>query len=297
MTTPSLASVRLGFIGLGLMGLPMCRRLRDAGAALAVTSRDPAKAEAFAREARGAAAKPSPRAVADAADIVILMLSDTPAVEAVLLGLGEDGLVGGLTPRHLVIDMGTTAVAATRRFAAAVAAKGAAHVDAPVSGGVTGAETGTLSIMAGGSAAAIDRARPVLGVLGTRLTHVGEAGAGQVAKAANQMIVGLTIAAVAEALALAAKAGVDRGRVREALMGGFAASRILELHGQRMIERAFAPGGKATTQRKDVAQALELARDLGLELPSTALNLELWDRMIARGLGDLDHSALYELYA
>ncbi len=289
MTTGKpLAGTDLGFIGLGLMGRPMSLNLLAAGARLFVHSRSPGPVE----EMSGAGAVPagSPAAVAEKTDTVITMLPDTPAVEEVLLG--PDGVVGGLKPNSLVIDMGTTGVMATRDFAAAVEEAGGAYLDAPVSGGTIGAEDGTLVIMAGGTPEAFARAGTVFAVLGARTTHVGGAGAGQVAKAANQVIVGLNIGAVAEALTLAAKAGTDPAKVREALAGGFADSRVLEVHGQRMVMGDFRPGGKATTQHKDLSQALELAAELGFALPATALNRDLYARLIEAGYGELDHSAL-----
>lgn len=294
MTDPSrtpgmfLAGHTIGFIGLGLMGRPMARNLKAAGAGLVIHNRSPGAVEELAAE--GMTPAPSPASVAEQASIVILMLADTPAVETV--ATGPDGVLEGLSEGGLVIDMGTTEVPATRALAGKAAARGGEWLDAPVSGGTVGAEDGSLIIMAGGSDAAMERAGPLFDVLGSRTTHVGGVGAGQVAKAANQVIVGLNIGAVAEALALARRAGVDPARVREALRGGFADSRILELHGQRMIDRAFAPGGKCTTQRKDLAQALALAGTLHLDLPATALCRDLYERLIEAGGGDLDHSAL-----
>jgi 2-hydroxy-3-oxopropionate reductase len=287
----SLEGFTVGFIGLGIMGRAMSRNLNNAGAKLVIFNRSRGIVDALAEE--GMVPAESPRAVTEQARTTILMVADTPAVEQVLLGDG--GIVGGLRPGDLVIDMGTTAVTATRRFAEQVQARGADYLDAPVSGGQPGAEAGTLAIMAGGSDEAFERGRPLFQVLGENITHVGAVGAGQVAKAANQIIVGLTIGAVAEALALARRAGVDPARVRQALSGGFAASRILEVHGQRMIDGNFQPGAKASIQRKDLTQALELARQLGLELPSTRLNLDLYERLIAGGGENLDHSALYTL--
>ncbi len=287
----TLAGTTVGFIGLGLMGRPMCSNLLAAGARLVVCSRSPGPVEEMA--ARGAIPAATPRAVGDRADTVIVMVSDTAAVEAVIEGPG--GLLEAVGEASLVIDMGTTALTATRRLAGAVEARGGAYLDAPVSGGTVGAGEGALTIMAGGSAAAVGRARPLFEVLGKQTTHVGATGAGQVAKAANQVIVGLTIGAVAEALTLARGAGVDPAKVRQALKGGFADSRILELHGQRMIDGDFRPGGKAVTQRKDLAQALELAAELGLELPATGLNMELYDRLLAAGDGELDHAALVKV--
>ncbi len=278
----------IGLIGLGLMGKPMARNLKKAGASLVIHNRSQAVVTEL--KAEGMTAAKTPAAVAGRANTVILMLPDTPAVEKVLTG--ADGVVSGLRPGTLVIDMGTTKVTATRVFAGAVAAAGGDYVDAPVSGGTIGAEGGTLTIMAGGSAEAMKRAMPIFDVLGKTITHVGQVGTGQVAKAANQVIVGLTIGAVAEALTLAREAGADPAKVRQALKGGFADSRILEVHGQRMVEGNFKPGGKSTIQRKDLSQALELAQELGFEMPATALCMSLYDRMIAAGHGALDHSAL-----
>ncbi|MDP6774405.1 MAG: NAD(P)-dependent oxidoreductase [Rhodospirillales bacterium] len=288
---PSLEGLSIGFIGLGLMGRPMSLNLMKARARLVVHSRSPGPVEEMA--ALGMTPADSPAAVARAAETVIIMTSDTPAVEAIVGG--GNGLLGAVGPHTLVIDMGTTAVTASRCLARAFAEAGAAYVDAPVSGGTVGAEKATLTIMVGGADAAVERAMPLFRVLGQRVTHVGGPGAGQVAKAANQVIVGLTIGAVAEALTLARRAGADPEKVREALRAGFADSLILELHGGRMTSRDFRPGGKSTTQRKDLAQALELAAEVGLELPATALNMELYDRLIAAGFGDLDHSALVKV--
>ena len=270
----TLQGQRIGFIGLGLMGKPMALNLAAAGAAMTVHNRSLGPVEALVRE--GMQAGRTPCDVASQTDTVILMLSDTPAVEKVLLDQ-PDGVVPGLKPGTLVIDMGTTKVAKTRAFAAAVAARGGVYVDAPVSGGTIGAEAGTLTIMAGGSDEAFARARPVLDVLGKKITHVGATGTGQVAKAANQVIVGLNIGAVAEALTLARHAGADPVRVLAALSGGFADSRVLEVHGQRMVTNAFTPGAKATTQRKDMDQALELASELGIQLPQTSLSRDLYE--------------------
>ena len=284
----SLKGRKIGFIGLGLMGKPMALNLKAAGAEMIVHNRS----QGVIGELTGAGMTPAktPADVTGQAETVILMLPDTQAVEKVLLG--PDGAVGGLRPGTLIIDMGTTKVMATRTFAKDVEAAGGGYIDAPVSGGTIGAEGGTLTIMAGGTDAAMERAQPVFDVLGKSTTHVGAVGTGQVAKAANQVIVGLNIGAVAEALTLAKKAGADPARVRDALAGGFADSRILEVHGLRMIEDTFEPGGKCVTQRKDMSQALELADELGFELPATALNMALYDKVIEAGHGELDHSAL-----
>ncbi|MFQ5763436.1 MAG: NAD(P)-dependent oxidoreductase [Rhodospirillales bacterium] len=284
----SLDGKTIGFIGLGLMGRPMARNLQAAGGQVVIHNRSQGVVAELAGE--GMTPAKTPADVAGAADVIILMLPDTPAVEKVLLGL--DSVVGGLKSGALVIDMGTTKVMATRAFAKEVEAAGGDYIDAPVSGGTIGAEAGELTIMAGGSEDAMERAKPVFDTLGKTTTHVGPIGTGQVAKAANQVIVGLNIGAVAEALTLAKKAGADPARVRLALVGGFADSRILEVHGLRMVKGTFEPGGKCVTQRKDLSQALELAAELGFELPATALNMALYDKVIAAGHGELDHSAL-----
>lgn len=291
MTDQPLTGTAIAFIGLGLMGKPMARNLIDAGANLTVTSRSRGPIDEMAAYGAQTARSPAEAAktVGDGG-IVILMLPDTPTVETVISG--EGGVIDGLHPGTLVIDMGTTDALATRDLAAKVAADGGSYVDAPVSGGQIGAETGELVIMAGGSEADVERAMPVFEVLGKQTTRVGDIGAGQVAKACNQIIVGLNIGAVAEALALAEAAGVDPARVRAALRGGFADSRILEVHGQRMIDRTFKPGGKVTTQRKDLDQGLALAKAFGLDLPATALCRDLYDRLIEAGGGGLDHSGL-----
>lgn len=299
----TLKDTTIGFIGLGLMGRPMCLNLHKAGASMVVFNRNPATAEDMVQETiaqetmaqkanaqSGFTVLDSPAAVAEKTRIIVIMVSDTPAVEAVLFG--ETGLAQGLQAGSLVIDMGTTAVAATREFAARLEKQGVDYIDAPVSGGEIGAVNGTLTIMAGGKPEAIEYAKPLFNVMGSAFTHIGDIGAGQVAKAANQVIVGLNIGAVAEALALVKSAGVDPAKVREALMHGFAASRILEVHGQRMIDGTFEPGGKVTTQHKDMQQAIELAASNGLDLPASKLNMSLYEKLIERGEGNLDHSAL-----
>ncbi|MGQ9369793.1 NAD(P)-dependent oxidoreductase [Azospirillum sp. ST 5-10] len=291
-TRPDLAGRTVGFIGLGLMGRPMARALARCGASLVIHSRSRGPVDELAGEGMTPAADPA--AVMAAADTVVLTLTDTPAVEAVTEGPG--GLLESLRPGSLVIDMGTSAVGATRRLAARVAERGAGWVDAPVSGGTVAAEAATLTIMAGGDDAAVQRAWPLFQAMGRRITHVGAVGAGQVAKAANQVIVALSIGAVAEALALSRAAGVDPARVREAIRGGFAESRILELHGERMVTGNYAPGGRAAVQLKDLNQALALAADSGVELPAVALSRTLYERLVERGDGALDHAALYRLF-
>jgi len=282
----------IGFIGLGLMGRPMCRNLMQAGASMVVTNRSEKPRLEMSEE--GAAAVASPAEVTKRADTVVIMVSDTAAVDTVLFG--ADGVLSTLKSGTLVIDMGTTAVPATRGFAARIEEKGGFYVDAPVSGGTIGAESGNLTIMAGGAEEVFRQALPILEILGERITHVGATGAGQVAKAANQVIVGLNIGAAAEALALAKAAGVDPGKVREALKGGFADSRILEVHGQRMVDNEFVPGAYCTIQRKDMHQALELAASLDVDMPATSLSRDLYDRLIAAGGANLDHAALFTLF-
>lgn len=279
---------KIGFIGLGLMGKPMARNLQKAGATLVINNRSQGVINELEREGMTAAANPAE--VARNSEVVILMLSDTAAVETVIQG--ENGVLGGLDEGKVVIDMSTTKVPVTRALAKAIRDQGSEYIDAPVSGGTVGAEGGTLTIMAGGSVTAIECAMPIFEVLGAKTTHIGDVGAGQVAKTANQMIVGLNIGAVAEALTLARKAGVDPALVRQALGGGFADSRVLELHGLRMVEETFQPGARATVQLKDMNQALELADMLKTDLPATRLNRDLYDKLIEDGHGDLDHSAL-----
>ncbi len=287
-----LAGWRVGFIGLGLMGKPMCLNLLSAGAELCVFNRSSAAIDEIKNTQVTVLADPA--AVAAEVDLVILMLADTPAVEQVLFA--KQGVAQGVHANSLIVDMGTTATLATREFAHRVAEKGASYIDAPVSGGQIGAKEATLSIMAGGESADIDAVMPVFEAMGRLVTHVGPVSSGQVTKAVNQVIVGLTIGAVSEALAVAKKAGVDLEKAQQALMGGHASSRILQEHGTRMINQTFEPGGKVVTQAKDMQQALDLAAALGVELPATALNLKLYQHVIENGLGALDHSALYKYY-
>ena len=270
------------------MGKPMARNLKRAGADVVVHNRSQAPMEELAAEGMRVAATPAETAMRS--DTVITMLTDTPALEKVIAG--KSGILEAAGPDTLVIDMSTAKMLTTKDLAARIKKCGGAYVDAPVSGGTMGAKQGTMSIMAGGDESALARAMPILKVLGGKVTHVGGIGAGQVVKAANQVIVGLTICAVAEALVLAKHAGVDPAKVRKALGGGFADSKILEIHGQRMIEDSFLPGARSTVQRKDMDQALELAATLGIELPATSLSRDLYDNLIAMGHGDLDHAAL-----
>ena len=279
---------KIGLIGLGHMGKPMARNLHTAGAAVTISSRSPGPVDALAGEGLRPAA--NPREVAMAADFVIMMVSDTAAVDLVLHG--PDGVIAGLSPGKFVIDMGTTKVRETREWAGEVAAAGCTYIDAPVSGGQVGAEQASLSIMAGCTQEALEHVRPVFEVLGRNITHIGDVGAGQVAKTANQAIVAVTLAAVAEGLTLAQRAGVDPGKVREALQGGFAESRVLDLHGGRMVERMFEPGGPARVQLMDVDQALELAEQVGLDMPTLSGNQKLWRKMIDQGWGELDQAGI-----
>ena len=289
----ALAGENIAFIGLGLMGRPMALNLEKAGAILTVNTRNPETLNAF--DDLGVATAPTPADAAANADIVIICVANTEALENVLLG--EDGVIDGMEEGTIVVDMGTTAIDATRRFADAVEEAGGHWIDAPVSGGTHGAENGTLTIMVGAEEEDFQRVQRVFGVLGSRVTHVGEIGSGQIAKAANQMIVGITIGAIAEAFSMADEAGVDLGKLRSALTGGFADSAIMQKHGERMIERNFEPGGKVVTQRKDLYQALEFSEgELGLELPFSRLALELYEELIEMGGGDLDHSALIKIY-
>lgn len=283
---------RIGFIGLGIMGKPMTLHLLAAGYPLTVL--DIVKSAQDEVVAAGAKGGISPRQVAEQSDVVITMLPDSPQVEEVVFG--KDGLLDGLRPAGLLIDMSTILPSVARRVAENVRRRGADALDAPVSGGQVGAQNGTLSIMVGGSASAFQRAKPIFEAMGKNIVHVGEAGAGQVTKAANQVVVAGTIAAVGEALLLAAKAGVDPAKVREALMGGFAQSRILDLHGNRMIRRTFAPGFKVKLHRKDMNIILNTARELGMALPVSSVIAELMNGLIAHGGGDLDHSALVMMF-
>jgi 2-hydroxy-3-oxopropionate reductase len=279
---------RIGFIGLGIMGGPMSQHLLRAGYRLTVLDRVPELQSKVV--AAGAIVGASPKHVAEPSDVVITMLPDSPDVEEVVLG--RNGVLEGLRPGSLFIDMSTIMPSVARRVTEAVRQKGSDGLDAPVSGGQVGAQNATLSIMVGGSAAAFERAKPILEKMGRNIVHVGEAGAGQVTKAANQVVVAVTIAAVSEALLLAAKAGVDPAKVREALLGGFAQSRILDLHGNRMLQRNFQPGFKVRLHRKDMSIILNTARELGLALPASATVAELMNALIANGGGELDHSAL-----
>ncbi len=278
--------MNIGFIGLGIMGEPMAQHLVTHGHSLHVHVRRqvPTSLEGRVTVWRSATE------VAQAADIVILMLPDTPDVESVLFG--ANGLAEGLSAGKTVIDMSSVSPIETRSFAERLAAVGVDFVDAPVSGGQVGARAASLTIMVGGSTAAVERVWPLLALMGKNITHVGPAGAGQITKVANQIIVALNIAAVAEALVFASKAGADPVKVREALLGGFASSKVLEVHGERMIQRTFAPGFRIELHQKDLGLALAGAKRLGMALPQTAGVAQLMQTSAAQGDAALDHSAL-----
>jgi 2-hydroxy-3-oxopropionate reductase len=278
-------SERIAFLGIGLMGAPMAERLAAAGRDLVLWNRTRAKAEAIA----GARVAATPAEAAAQADVLITMLENGPVVEAVLFG--QHGAAAALNRGALVIDMSSSPPPLARDHAQRVAARGIGYLDAPVSGGVVGARAGTLAIMAGGSAADFARAKPILDPLG-RPNRVGPAGSGQLAKCCNQAIVAITIGAVAEALLLAAASGADPAAVREALLGGFADSRILQLHGKRMIERDFMPGGRARVQLKDQDTILAAAKDAKLRLPLSECVTALYRDLVKHGGSEFDQNAL-----
>lgn len=278
--------MKIGFIGLGIMGAPMCGHLIAAGHELFIHTRKAAPAD-IAAKAKGCA---SAAAVAQAAEVIILMLPDTPDVEAVLFG--KAGVAEGLTKGKTVVDMSSISPMETKAFAKKIEALGCDYVDAPVSGGEVGAKAASLTIMCGGTEAAFERVKPLFEKMGKNITRVGGVGDGQTCKVANQIIVALNIAAVGEALVFASKAGADPAKVRQALMGGFAASRILEVHGERMIKRTFNPGFRIGLHQKDLSLALASARTLGVALPQTAGAAQLMQACAANGMDQLDHSAL-----
>ncbi|KMW48633.1 2-hydroxy-3-oxopropionate reductase [Ralstonia insidiosa] len=276
----------IGFIGLGIMGAHMARNLLKGDHTLVVSGKHSVPDDLRAR----ATVVANSAAVAQAADIIIAMVPDTQDVANVLFG--EDGVAQGLTAGKLFIDMSSISPIETQAFAKRIEALGADYLDAPVSGGEVGARDATLTIMVGGKEAAFERAKPLFALMGKNITLVGESGAGQTCKVANQIIVALTIEAVGEALLFASKAGADPARVREALMGGFASSRILEVHGERMIKRTFDPGFRIELHQKDLNLALDGARKLGIALPNTASAQQLFSVCAANGGKAWDHSAL-----
>ena len=279
---------KIGFIGTGIMGLPMAQNLQKAGHELFLSEHH-GKAPALLVEA-GAVALATPKDVAQEAEFIIIMVPDTPQVEDVLFR--ENGIAEGVGPNKVVIDMSSISPSATKQFAEKINATGAQYLDAPVSGGEVGAKAGSLSIMVGGSEESFARALPLFEVMGKNITRVGGNGDGQTAKVANQIIVALNIQAVAEALLFAAKNGADPAKVREALMGGFAGSKILEVHGERMIKGTFDPGFRINLHQKDLNLALTGARELGLNLPNTANAQQLFSTCAAIGGSGWDHSAL-----
>lgn len=281
--------MNVGFIGLGIMGRPMAEHLLEAGHQLSLHTRSGVPSELTAR---GARACQSSREVAEASDIIITMLPDTPDVELVLFG--AQGVAQGLTAGKVVVDMSSISPLETKRFAARIEELGASYLDAPVSGGEVGAKGATLTIMVGGAEATFQRVKPLFELMGKNITLVGDNGAGQTCKVANQMIVAITIEGIGEALLFAAKAGADPAKVRQALMGGFASSRILEVHGERILKRNFQPGFRIALHMKDLALALAGARELGVALPVTAICQQLFGSCVANGGAGWDHSGLVQ---
>jgi 2-hydroxy-3-oxopropionate reductase len=279
--------MHIGFIGLGIMGRPMAGHLIKAGHSAHLTSRSGVPKELV--DAGGIACATA-KEVAQRAEIIIIMVPDTPDVEKVLFG--ENGVEQGLAGGKVVVDMSTISPVATRDFARRIAAHKCEYLDAPVSGGEVGAKNAALTIMVGGPESAFNRVKPLFELMGKSITHIGPNGTGQVCKLANQVVVALNIEAVAEALVLAAKAGADPARVRQALLGGFAGSRILEVHGERMLKRTFEPGFRIGLHQKDLNIALSVARELGIALPNTATAQELFNACVAQGGMKWDHSAM-----
>ncbi len=287
MTSSNSTPNKLGFIGLGIMGAPMAGHLLSAGHKLFVQTRSKIPESIVASPATKCV---TARDVAERADIIFLMVPDTPDVEAALFG--ADGVAKGLSKGKVVVDMSSISPIATKEFARKINALGCDYLDAPVSGGELGAKNATLSIMVGGEPDVFERVRPLFERMGKNITLVGGNGDGQTAKVANQIIVALNIEAVAEALVFAARAGADPARVRQALMGGFASSKILEVHGERMIKRSFDPGFRIELHQKDLSLALSSARSLGVSLPNTANAQELFNACAAHGGRQWDHSAM-----
>ncbi|WP_281350942.1 2-hydroxy-3-oxopropionate reductase [Pandoraea pneumonica] len=287
MATRSLEMAQLGFIGLGIMGAPMAKHLQNAGHKLFLYERRTPPQDLIDGQATCCT---SAKEVAKRADIIFVMVPDTPDVGAVLFG--EDGLAEGLSAGKIVVDMSSISPIETKEYAKKIKALGCEYLDAPVSGGEVGAKAASLSIMVGGSQAAFDDVKPFFELMGKNITLVGESGAGQTCKVANQIVVALTIEAVGEALLFASKAGADPAKVREALMGGFASSRILEVHGERMVKRNFEPGFRISLHQKDLNLALQSAKALGVSLPNTATCQELFNACAANGGASWDHSGM-----
>jgi len=278
----------IGFIGLGIMGKPMASHLLKAGHTVHVYDLAEEPVKHLCR--LGAKGCTCCKEVAQKSEIIFVIVPDTPDVEMVLFG--KDGVAEGLKPGTIVVDMSSISPIATKEFAKRLAAMGVKMLDAPVSGGQVGAENAILSIMVGGDPKVFDQIKPYFELMGKNIVHIGGNGDGQTCKVANQIVVALTIEAVAEALLFAAKAGADPSKVRAALLGGFAQSRILELHGERMIKRTFNPGFRIRLHQKDLNLALQAARSMGLSLPNTAMSQELFNAVAAEGGADLDHSAM-----
>lgn len=278
---------KIGFIGLGIMGAPMAANLQKGGHKLYLHDIKNPPAELIER---GATVCTSADEVAKRAEVIIIMVPDTPHVEAVLFG--EKGVADGLSPNKIVVDMSSISPIATKNFARKINALGCQYLDAPVSGGEVGARAASLTIMVGGPEEAFNTVKPLFELMGKNITLVGGNGDGQTTKVANQIIVALNIQAVAEALLFASKTGADPAKVRQALMGGFAASRILEVHGERMVKRTFNPGFRIELHQKDLNLALQGAKSLGVSLPNTAVAQELMNACAANGMSGLDHSAL-----
>ena len=279
--------MKIGFIGTGIMGAPMAGHLLDGGHELAVHNRKSIPQDLVKK---GATVVSSAKEAAEIGDVIIIMVPDTPDVESVLFG--ENGVAEGLSSGKIVVDMSSISPVETKEFARKINAIGCSYLDAPVSGGEVGAKAGTLTIMVGGDQPTFDRVRPLFELMGQNITLVGGNGDGQTCKVANQIIVALTIEAVGEALLFASKAGADPAKVRQALMGGFASSKILEIHGERMIKRTFNPGFRITLHQKDLNLALSNARKLQMALPNTATAQELFNSVAAQGDSGLDHSAM-----
>jgi 2-hydroxy-3-oxopropionate reductase len=279
--------MKIGFIGIGIMGAPMAGHLLDAGHEVAVNDINPIPQGLLDK---GAQVVASAKEAAEKGEVIIIMVPDTPDVEKVLFG--ENGVAEGLSAGKIVIDMSSISPVETKQFAARINELGCKYLDAPVSGGEVGAKAGTLTIMVGGDKETFDKALPLFELMGQNITLVGGNGDGQTCKVANQIIVGLTIEAVGEALLFASKAGANPAKVREALMGGFASSKILEIHGERMIKRTFDPGFRIELHQKDLNLALSNARKLQMALPNTATAQELFNSVAAQGDQGLDHSAM-----
>jgi 2-hydroxy-3-oxopropionate reductase len=278
---------KVGFIGLGIMGKPMAQHLIAAGHDVYLQTRSGVPDDLIAA---GSTACASAAEVAKAAEIIITMVPDTPDVERVLFG--EGGVAEGLSPGKIVVDMSSIGPVETKAFAAKIEEMGCRYLDAPVSGGEVGAKAATLTIMVGGREDTFAKVKPLFELMGKNITLVGENGAGQITKVANQIIVALNIEAVSEALLLASKAGADPARVREALMGGFANSKVLEVHGERMVKRTFNPGFRIALHQKDLNLALSTAKSLGMSLPNTATAQELFNACAAHGGSGWDHSGM-----